>query len=87
MCYMLRSLGVPVNVNTALCGDNLGMTISSTNLDSELKNKHLEITYHKLQESVADIIFKPILVCTTVNQSNILMKCMSVGKLGSLSNT
>ena len=31
--YMLRSLGVPVIGATALCGDNLGMIISSTNPD------------------------------------------------------
>ena len=35
--YMLMSLGVPVNVPTDLCGDNLGMIISSTNPDSDLK--------------------------------------------------
>ena len=29
--YMLRSLGVPVTGDTALCGDNLGMIISCTN--------------------------------------------------------
>ena len=46
--YMLRSLGVPVRGATAICGDNLGMIISSTNPDSELKKKHVAISFHKL---------------------------------------
>ena len=36
--YMFRSLGA-----TALCGENLGMIMSSTNPDSELKKKHVAI--------------------------------------------
>ena len=51
--YMLRSLGVPVTGATALCGDNLGMIISSTNPDSELKKKHVAISFHKLRECAA----------------------------------
>ena len=68
MRYILRSLGVPMKGPTSLCGDNLGMIIYSTNLESELKNKHLEISYQKLQESVEAGVVNPIQVCTTVNQ-------------------
>ena len=47
--YMLRSLVVPVKGATALCRDNLGMIISCINPYSDLKKKHLAISYHKLQ--------------------------------------
>ena len=50
--YMLRSLGVPVPGPTRLCGDNLGMIMSSTNPDSELKKKHVAISFHKLRELI-----------------------------------
>ena len=43
--YMLSYVGVPDKVATAICGDNLGMIIGCTNPDSELKNKHVDITY------------------------------------------
>ena len=49
MKYMLRSLGFPVKGPTTLCGDNLGMIISSTNPELELKKKHVAISYFKLQ--------------------------------------
>ena len=48
--YMLRSLDVPIEGATAICGDNLGIIIYCTNPDSELKNKHVAISYHKLRE-------------------------------------
>ena len=62
-----------------LCGENLGMIISSTNPDLELKKKHVEISYHKLQDSSGVGIINPIKVCTTVNPSNILINIMLVG--------
>ena len=72
--YMLRSLGVPVRGATAICGDNLGMIISSTNPDSELKKKHVAISYRKLWESAEAGIFNPIKFCTTVNRADIFTK-------------
>ena len=84
--YMLRSLGVPVIGATALCGDNLGMTMLSTNPYSELKKKHVAISFHKLWECAAAGIVNLIKVCTTVNISDILTKGTSDGTLGSLSD-
>ena len=71
---------------TKICGDNLGMIMSSTNPDSELKKKHVEISYHKLQESALDRIINPIKVYTTVNQSENITKSALVGTLDSLSD-
>ena len=64
---MLRSFGVPVKGATALCGYNLGMIISCTNPDSELKKKHVAISYHKLEEIAAAMIVNPLMVCRMVN--------------------
>ena len=82
--YMLKSLCVPVKVASELCGKKLGMIISCTNPDSDLKNKHVDISYHKLRVCTADGIFNPIKVCTMVTQSDIFTKCVLVVTLGSL---
>ena len=66
---MVRSLGVPAKGPMSLCGDNLVMIISSTNPDSDMKNKQVAISYYKLRESTATWIVNPIKVCPTVNQS------------------
>ena len=83
---MLRSLGVPVKVSTELCMDNLGMIMSCTNTDSELKTKYVDIYYQKFQESVADGIVNTLKVCTTVNRADILTNGVYVGTLVSLSD-
>ena len=80
---MLRSLGVPVKGAMELCGDNLGMIISCTNPESDLKNKHVAISYHKWWESATAGIVTPLKVCTTVNRSDILTKVVLAGMLGS----
>ena len=86
MRYMLKYLGVPAKGPAALLREKLGMIIYSTNPDSELKKNHLAISYHKLLESAAVSVVNPIKVTMTVNPSNILMKCMLVGTLGSFSD-
>ena len=86
MRYMLIYLGVHMRVITDLCGDNLGIIISSTNPELELKNKHVTISYHKLREIAAAGTFNPIKVCMPVNQYDILKSITSVGTLVSLSN-
>ena len=84
--YMLSSLGVPLKSATELCGDNLGKIIYFTNLDSELKKKHVVIYYHKLRESAAAGIVNPLKTYTVVNQADILTKGVSAGTLGILSD-
>ena len=83
--YMLRSLGVPVKGATEICGENIGMIISCINPDSELKKKHVAISYHKLRESAAAGIVNPLKVCTTVNRADILTRGVLAGTLDSLS--
>ena len=84
--YMLCSLGVPVIGSTRLCGDNLGMIMSLTNPDSELKKKHVAISFHKLRECAAARIVSLIKVCMTVNISDILTKGTPARTMGSLSD-
>ena len=83
---MLSYLGVPVKSATELCGKNLGWIIYFTNLDSELKKKHVVIYYHKLWESAAAGIVNPLKTYTVVNQADILTKGVSAGTLGILSD-
>ena len=83
---MLRSLRVPVKVPAALCRENLGMIICCTNLDLDLKNKHVVISYHKLGESAAARIVNPFKVCTTVNRYDILTKGVLAVTMGSFSD-
>ena len=63
------------------------MIISCTNPDLDLKNKHGDISSYKLRESAAAGIVNPLKVCTTVNRSEILIKGVSAGTLGSLYDT
>ena len=58
--YMLWSFSVTIKGATALYGDNLGMIISCTNPDPELKKKHVDISYHKLRECATYMIVNPI---------------------------
>ena len=62
------------------------MIMSSTNIDSELKKKHVAISFHKLQECAAAVIVNLIKVCTTVNRADILTKGTSARTLVSLSD-
>ena len=62
MGYILRSLGVPVKGPTVICGYNQGILIYNTNKDSELKEKHMAIAYHKVRDISVAGIFKPVKV-------------------------
>ena len=67
MGYMLRSLDIPLKGPTDICGENLVMIIYNTNMNSDLKKKHVEISYNNLWYSAAAGIVKPIKVCTLIN--------------------
>ena len=46
LCYMLCCLGIPITTPTNLYGDNFGSIQSASIPDSELKKKHVAISYH-----------------------------------------
>ena len=75
--YMLRSLGIPVAEPTNLIlGDNLGVIQSASIPDSDLKKKHVAISYHCVREAVAAQIVRPIWCDTTENWSDICTKAL-----------
>ena len=86
MGYMLRSLDIPLKGPTDICGENLVMIIYNTNMNSDLKKKHVEISYNNLWYSAAAGIVKPIKVCTLINWYDMLRKSMSVVMLCSFSD-
>ena len=67
LCYMLRCLGIPITNPTNLYGDNFGLIQSASIPDSELKKKHVAISYHFVRESIAAKIVNTIWVPTHAN--------------------
>ena len=65
--YMLRCLGISVSNPTNLYGDNFGSIQSASIPDTELKKKHVTISYHFVRESIAAKIVNTIWV---PNQAN-----------------
>ena len=57
--YMLRCLGVPVDKPSYLFGDNFGVIQNASNPDSDLKKKHVAISYHFVREAIAAQILVP----------------------------
>ena len=55
--YMLPCLGVKVKYATLLCGDNRGVIQNSTILDSILKKKHVDISYHRKNSQPQRVLF------------------------------
>ena len=82
----MRFLGVLIKGAMALCGENLGMIISCKNPDSELKKKHVAISYYRLWECAAAVIVNTIKVFTAVNRAEIFTKGVLVGTLSSSSD-
>ena len=72
--YMMRCLGVKVEITSLLCGDNLGVIQNSTIKASLLKKKHVAISYHKTCEASAAGIVHPIKTCGTIKYSDVLTK-------------
>ena len=76
--YMLRCLGVPVKKGnpTTLYDDDWGVIQSASIPDSELKNKHIAISYHYVREAIAAKIVNPIWLRTHENFSDVCTKSL-----------
>ena len=72
--YILCFLGVPVIGATALCGDNLGMIISYTNPELELKKRYVAISYYKLRDCTAAGLSTPLRSVRRVIEKTSLQK-------------
>ena len=53
MRYKLRMLGVKLEKETMLVGDNMSVILNTTIPSSSLKKKHLACSYHRVREAIA----------------------------------
>lgn len=74
--YVLRCMGIPVIQPTNLYGDNLGVMQSATIPDSDLKKKHVAVSYHFVREAVASKIINAYWVRSYENYSDICTKAL-----------
>ena len=74
--YMLQCLGVPVSKPTSLFGDNYGSIQSASIPDSELKKKHIAISYHFVREAIAAKIINANWVPTQANLADCCTKAL-----------
>ena len=54
--YMLRCLGIPVTKPTNLYGDNFSVIQNAAEPHSDIKKKHVAISYHFVREAIANKI-------------------------------
>ena len=76
MRYVLRMLGVKVEKESLLLGDNMSVVLNTTIPSSQLKKKHNVISYHRVREAIAARIVKFAHVISSENIADILTKSM-----------
>ena len=69
-------MGLLVKNPTNLCGDNLGAMQSATIPDSDLKKKHVAVSYHFVREAIAAKIIDARWVKSHENHSDICTKAL-----------
>ena len=74
MRYKLRMLGVPIDGEVTMYGDNMGVIQSTSVPSSVLKKKHNSIAWHRLREAVASGVVDLIHVRSEWNLSDALTK-------------
>jgi Reverse transcriptase (RNA-dependent DNA polymerase) len=74
--YMLRCLGVPVSAPTNMYGDNFGVIQNATIPDSDIKKKHVAISYHYVREAITARIVNGIWIRTYENFADINTKVL-----------
>ena len=53
MRYKFRMLGVKLEYQTHLLGDNMSVVLNTSIPSSSLKKKHLACSYHRIREAIA----------------------------------
>jgi hypothetical protein len=56
--FMLRSLGVDLDVPTLMLGDNKSVVVNTTVPSSALKKKYNAIAYHRVREAIASKVMR-----------------------------
>ena len=74
MRYTLRMLGVKVEKESLLLGDNMSVVLSTTLPSSQLKKKHNAIAYHRVQEANAAGIIRFAHLDSKENIADIMTK-------------
>ena len=74
--YILRSLGIPVTQPVDLIGDNFGVIQSANIPESEMKKKHIAISYHFVREAIAAKIVNGLWCTSAENFSDVCTKAL-----------
>jgi hypothetical protein len=53
MRYKFRMLGIQLEKQTVMVGDNMSVVLNTTIPSSSLKKKHLACSYHRVREAIA----------------------------------
>jgi hypothetical protein len=70
----LRYLGVPICGKTIMFGDHQSVVISSTVPHSELKKRHIALSYHRTREAIAAGIVAFYHISSVSNPADLLSK-------------
>ena len=74
MRYVLRMLGVKVEKESLLLGDNMSVVLNTTLPSSQLKKKHNACAYHRVREAIAAGIIRFAHIDSKENIADILTK-------------
>ena len=74
MRYVLRMLGVKVEKESLLLGDNMSVVLNTTLPLSQLKKKHNACAYHRVREAIAAGIVRFAHIDSKENIADILTK-------------
>lgn len=77
--YMLRSLGLPVNIPCQMYGDSSSIIQKVTRPESPLKKKNLALCFHFVRENIATKTINPIELGSEDNFADLLTKSLSRG--------
>ena len=73
---MLRCFGIPVQKPTRMFGDNKSVLDSVNILQSEMKKKHIVISYHLVREAIAARIIDAPWIMSHENYADVLTKAL-----------
>ena len=82
--YKLRMMGFPIDGPCNVFCDNNAVVLNTSRPDSQLKKKHLSISYHRNREAQASGTIRIAKEGTDTNLSDILTKLMPSPKMKSL---
>ena len=84
--YKLRMLGIHIEEQSWLVGDNMAVVLNTTLPSSSIKKKHLACNYHRVREAIAGGFLTFGHIDTKLNLADMCTKPLSVGILQPLLN-